>query len=131
MKIAVSTDGTVVSMHFGRCPFFTIAEIEDGKVIGTNVVPNPGHHPGFLPQFLREQGVSCIIAGGMGQRAQVLFDEAGIRTVMGISGPVANVIEQFASGALQEGQSSCDPGAGRGYGLDKTVCDHENNKEEQ
>ena len=33
MKIAISTDGDFVSAHFGRCPEYTILDIENGKVI--------------------------------------------------------------------------------------------------
>ena len=37
MKIAISTDGQYVSPHFGRCPTFTILEIENNKVMGSGV----------------------------------------------------------------------------------------------
>ena len=69
MKIAISTDGDLVSAHFGRCPSFTIVVFESDKIISKHTIDNPGHHPGFLPQFLKEKGVNAIIAGGMGQRA--------------------------------------------------------------
>ena len=49
MKIAISTDGGYVSAHFGRCPSFTIMEVEDSKLVGKEEIDNPGHHPGFLP----------------------------------------------------------------------------------
>lgn len=126
MRIAISTDRSSVSAHFGRCPSFTIVDIEDGKVTGKETIDNPGHHPGFLPRYLSEKGVTCIIAGGMGQRAVQLFDEQGIDRVVGISGPVDSVIEQLANGTLEGGESLCKPGAGKGYGLDKTECDHPN-----
>lgn len=126
MKIAISTDGELVSAHFGRCPSFTIVEFEGDKIISNNTIDNPGHHPGFLPQFLKEKGVDTIIAGGMGQRAQMLFDEAGIKTIMGISGTVAEAVKQTAEGTLQGGESLCQPGAGKGYGVEKTVCDSPN-----
>ncbi|OGC04990.1 dinitrogenase iron-molybdenum cofactor [candidate division WOR-1 bacterium RIFOXYA12_FULL_43_27] len=124
MKIAISTDGGDVSEHFGRCPEFTIVEIEDGKVVKQETIQNPGHHPGFLPEFLRQRGVSVIIAGGMGHRAQGLFSEQNIRTIMGISGKVDEVILAFAEGRIQSGESLCKPGAGKGYGVEKTECDH-------
>lgn len=120
MKIAISTDGEFVSGHFGRCPSFTIAEIEGNKLVKKEVVPNPGHHPGFLPQFLKEKGVEYIIAGGMGQRAEGLFAEAGIKTVMGADGKVDDVIGQVLNGTLKGGENICRPGAGKGYGLEKT-----------
>ena len=123
-KVAVSTDGADVSAHFGRCPSFTIAEIEDGEVRSSKVIDNPGHHPGYLPQFLGERGVQCIIAGGMGARAQELFAQCNIQTVLGVQGIVQEALESYAKGCLAEGPSLCKPRSGIGYGLDKTACDH-------
>ncbi len=129
MKVAISTDGGQVSEHFGRCPEFTILEIEDGKAAGSEVIPNPGHHPGFLPRFFNEMGVEAIIAGGMGFRAQQLFDEMGIKPVMGVTGSIEEVTRQLIAGTLKGGESLCQPGGGRGYGLDKTECDHPEGEE--
>ena len=75
MKIAISTDNGNVSAHFGRCPEFTILEIDECKILKRDIIQNPGHHPGFLPGFLEEMGVNVVIAGGAGQRAQMLFAE--------------------------------------------------------
>jgi predicted Fe-Mo cluster-binding NifX family protein len=124
MKIAISTDGSVVSAHFGRCPTFTIIEVEDGKLTSREVIDNPGHHPGFLPRFLHEKGVECIIAGGMGQRAEMLFAQQNIKTVVGVSGTIDKVMEQVEKGTLKGAESLCKPGSGKGYGLDKTECEH-------
>ena len=127
MKIAISTDGEYVSEHFGRCPSFTIADIQDNQIATKEIIDNPGHHPGHLPKFLHEKGAEYIIAGGMGQRAQVLFDENNIKTIMGISGKIEDILNRICNGTLKGGESMCKPGAGKGYGLDKTECDHENN----
>jgi predicted Fe-Mo cluster-binding NifX family protein len=124
VKIAISTDSGMVSAHFGRCPEFTIVEIEGTKLKNKEVIQNPGHHPGFLPQFLHDQGVTCIIAGGMGFRAQGLFAEKGIETVVGISGSIDETIQSILAGTLKGGESLCKPGAGKGYGIEKTECDH-------
>ena len=124
MKIAISTDGDYVSAHFGRCPSFTIVDIEDSKVINKETIDNPGHHPGFLPQFLHEKGVGAIIAGGMGQRALGLFAEQEIEVVVGIAGAIDEVVDKIVKGTLEGGESLCKPGAGRGYGVDKTECEH-------
>ncbi|MEA3560805.1 MAG: NifB/NifX family molybdenum-iron cluster-binding protein [Candidatus Omnitrophota bacterium] len=123
-KIAISTDGNFVSPHFGRCPSFTIVEIENGKLKNKETIDNPGHHPGFLPQFLRERGVECIIAGGMGQRAFGLFEEQRIQTMTGISGTIDEVIDGLVKGTLKTAGNPCTPGLGRGYGLDRTECAH-------
>jgi len=129
MKIAISTDGNTISAHFGRCPSFTIIEVEGDKVIGRETIDNPGHHPGFLPQFLNKKGVSVIIAGGMGQRAEGLFDEVKIKVIVGISGNIDKVVEKLQNGTLEGGESLCKPGLGKGYGLDKTECDHPQEKD--
>ncbi|MDD3656409.1 MAG: NifB/NifX family molybdenum-iron cluster-binding protein [Atribacterota bacterium] len=127
MKIVISTDSGLVSEHFGRCPVFTIAEIEDGKVLKMEEINNPGHQPGFLPAFLAEKGVKYIICGGMGNRAQVLFAEKGITPVIGVSGKINKVVNEFVEGRLQGGVSSCKPGAGKGYGIEKEECTHSDN----
>lgn len=124
MKIAISTDNNYVSAHFGRCPSFTIVEIDGEKILGKETVDNPGHQPAFLPQFLSDLGVKCIIAGGMGLRATGLFAEKGIQTLVGISGPVDEVIDKLVKGTLEGGESLCRPGSGRGYGIEKSECDH-------
>jgi len=129
MRAAISTDGELVSAHFGRCPTFTLIDIEDGKVIKRIEVANPGHQPGAIPEFLHQKGVNCIIAGGMGQRAAMFFAEYNIRAIVGISGKIDEVIERLKKGALEGGESLCKPGAGKGYGLDKTECDHPHEKD--
>ena len=131
MKIAISTEGEVVSAHFGRCPFFTILEIEDSKLISKEVIDNPGHHPGFLPQFLHKNGISAIVAGGMGQRALALFVQAGIEVVVGVSGSIDEVIDKIVKGTLEGGESLCKPGLGKGYGVEKTECEHPEEDREQ
>jgi len=124
MKVAISTDGEYVSAHFGRCPAFTLVDIDGSTVLGRELVDNPGHQPAFLPGFLAEKGVSCIVAGGMGRRAEALFAEKGIQTLVGVSGRVDEVVGKLISGTLEGGESLCRPGSGRGYGMEKSECDH-------
>ncbi|MDD5115959.1 MAG: NifB/NifX family molybdenum-iron cluster-binding protein [Candidatus Omnitrophica bacterium] len=124
MRIAISTDGDSVSAHFGRCPAFTLIDIENGELIKRVEVENPGHQPGAIPEFLHKKGASCIVAGGMGMRATSFFEEYGIKTIVGVSGRVDEVIEQLKKGTLEGGESLCKPGAGKGYGLEKEECDH-------
>ena len=108
MTIAISTDGSVVSGHFGRCPHFTIVDITDGKVQNKTIIENPGHGSGFLPQFFADKGVERIIAGGMGVRAQSAFVQYGIETILGVTGEVDSVIKKVLDGSLEGGKSLCD-----------------------
>jgi len=121
MKLAISTDQGHVSAHFGRCSSYTIVEIDAGRVLQKKEIPNPGHQPGFLPEFLAEKKVNCIIAGGMGPRAQGLFAEKNIETILGVQGDVDEIIERFIRQEIEEGEDLCD----HGHGLEShSSCDH-------
>lgn len=112
MRIAVATEGNMVAQHFGRCPEYTLVDVSDGQARSWVVIPNPGHEPGFLPRYLADMGVTCIIAGGMGPRAQRLFEEHRIQTVVGAAGYVREVVESYIKGQLRPGPSSCEHGSG-------------------
>ena len=49
MKVAVPSEGNNICAHFGHCESFTIAEVEDGKVINKKTLDAPPHEPGVLP----------------------------------------------------------------------------------
>ena len=78
MKIAVAAMGHTVAGHFGHCENFIFFDVEDNKIVDEKSVPNPGHRPGFLPNFLADNGAEVIIAGGMGGGAVDIFKIAVI-----------------------------------------------------
>ena len=119
MKIAIPTEGEEVSPHFGRAPEFTLVEIEEGRAAKREKIANPGHQTGFLPSFLSDQGVTHVVTGGAGQRAQSLFAQYDIELLLGVTGKVDEVIEKILQGSLEGGKSLCEPGAGKGYGIEK------------
>jgi predicted Fe-Mo cluster-binding NifX family protein len=112
MKIAIATDGDQVSGHFGRCGEYTIFDVnmETKEITGKNLVETPAHQPGMLPGFLNEKGIDVVVAGGMGPRAQDLFAGFNIEPIIGITGAVDDVIQQFLNGTLTGGESMCDQG---------------------
>ena len=112
MKVAISTDQGYVSAHFGRCSTYTVVEIKEGQMLSREEIANPGHQPGFLPQYLSEKGVNCIIAGGMGPRAQALFAQKNIESIIGVQGTVDEVIEKFIAQELEAGEDLCGHGHG-------------------
>lgn len=115
MKIAVAVDGKFVSGHFGHCEGFRIYDVENNKVTGSEMVANPGHRPGFLPVFLKEQNADVIIAGGMGATAQELFSENGIKVVVGASGESDKIVEGYLQGTVQSTGSVCSEHAHEGH----------------
>ena len=124
MKIAIPTDGRDVAPHFGRCPSFTVVVIENNRIAEREVIENPGHQPGYIPEFLRGIGVDTIIAGGMGPRAMELFNNNNIDYILGAEGNIEDVVKSYIKGDLKSSNSPCVPGSGKGYGIDKARCDH-------
>lgn len=104
MKIAVANDKGAVASHFGHCETFEIFEVEDKQIIQQKSVPNPGHKPGFLPNFLHDQGVNIMIAGGIGMGAVEIFGEKGIIVIAGASGSPRVVVEQYLQDKLDSGE---------------------------
>jgi len=120
MKIAIATEGSTVAQHFGRCPSYTMVEVEERKIIKKENVANPGHEPGFLPKFLSEMGVDFILSGGMGPKAINLFHQNGVEPIIGVSGNIDEVISDFINGELATGESHCNHGErDHDHGCDK------------
>jgi len=118
MRIAVATDDgkgldALISQHFGRCPYYTLVEVEAGEIKEVNVVDNPfyGRHeePGQVPEFIHSQRAQVIIAGGMGPRAIGFFNQFGIETVTGTSGKVSDALNSYLGGRLS-GSEPCNEG---------------------
>lgn len=107
VKIAVASDDEMVTNHFGHCKNFNIYHIENGKIVSNNSVFNPGHKPGFLPNFLKDLGVNVIIAGGMGGGAMELFNDNGIEVILGAEGNAREVVELYMKGELISSDSVC------------------------
>jgi predicted Fe-Mo cluster-binding NifX family protein len=106
---AIPTAGGKLSAHFGHCEQFAFIEAEDGKIKAKSMQTPPAHEPGILPKWLHEQGTDIILAGGMGSKAQQLFNENGIRVITGapMDSPEA-LVNQYLSDALVTGDNVCD-----------------------
>jgi predicted Fe-Mo cluster-binding NifX family protein len=111
MKIAIPLVEEKLCAHFGHCEKFALIEVnqESASIIQrTDLVPPP-HEPGVLPQWLHEQDVTLIIAGGMGQRAQELFAAKGIKVVVGAPfDDPEQIVNKYLSGKLESGSNLCD-----------------------
>lgn len=107
IKIAVASEKEMVTEHFGHCINFNIFEAENGQIIKSNSIPNPGHKPGFLPNFLNDIGVNVIISGGMGEGAIDIFNEKGIKVIVGASGNAKDVVNAYLNGKLKSTGSVC------------------------
>ena len=111
MKIAIPLTNGIISMHFGHCEQFAVidADIDNKEIIGIELLTPPAHEPGLLPKWLAEMSVELVIAGGMGQRAQQLFQQNNIDLIVGaVDNTPQELVEQYLNNQLQSGQNICD-----------------------
>ena len=109
MRIAISADDwngldSVVSPHFGRCPYYILVDVDGHEVEAVNAIDNPyygQHSPGVVPGFIHSQGVNVMLTGGMGRRAIAFFEQFGIEAVTGASGTVRHALELYLGGQLR------------------------------
>ncbi len=108
MKIAVASDNGMVAEHFGHCRSFSIFSVENNQIVNVESLLNPGHKPGFLPNFLNDLGVEVIVSGGMGGGAIEIFNEKGIQVITGAGGHAQSVAEQYLQGTLKTNGAVCN-----------------------
>ena len=110
MKFALPTANGKLCMHFGHCEQFALIETnENNEIISEQMLTPPPHEPGVLPKWLAEKGATCIIAGGMGQRAVGLFSENNIKVVTGAQAKAPKeLVENYLGNKLETGANCCD-----------------------
>lgn len=111
MKFAIPIVDGQLCMHFGHCAHFALVDVDEKnkQIVAQKLVEPPPHEPGVLPKWLHEQGANVILAGGMGARAQQLFQQNGIQVVVGC--PTAapeTLVASFLAGTLVAGENVCD-----------------------
>jgi predicted Fe-Mo cluster-binding NifX family protein/MinD-like ATPase involved in chromosome partitioning or flagellar assembly len=111
MRIAIPLAEGKLATHFGHCETFALVDVEpkSGAIEKTETTQPPPHAPGVLPKWLADQGAEIVIAGGMGRRAQDLFAEHGIQTVVGAPAQAPeDLAAAYVAGTLQAGENLCD-----------------------
>jgi len=110
MKIAVSSTGKSIESNvsdiFARCPYFIIAEIENGKTQKVETIENKnanqlGQAGVSVAKFLAEKNVNAVITGNVGPRAFDVLKQFNIEVYQG-EGKVKEAIEEFIEGKLEK-----------------------------
>jgi len=107
MKIVVTATGTSLDAQldprFGRCAYFLVVETDD---LSFEAIENPnamlGGGAGIQSaQLMAEKSVNFVLTGNCGPNAHQVFSGSGIGVIIGCSGIVKTVIEQFKAGQLK------------------------------
>ncbi|MBW2622593.1 MAG: NifB/NifX family molybdenum-iron cluster-binding protein [Deltaproteobacteria bacterium] len=105
--------------HFGHCDLYTLVSVEDGRITNVQTLPNVPHEQGgcMAPvQHLAQNGTRVLIAGGMGMRPLMGFNQVGIEVYFGGEAQtVADAVEALINGQLPQfgQQHTCGGGGGQ------------------
>ncbi|HAS27743.1 MAG TPA: dinitrogenase iron-molybdenum cofactor biosynthesis protein [Dehalococcoidia bacterium] len=108
MKIAITATGTTlendVDSRFGRCPYFIIADPDTMEYeYLDNASAQAGGGAGIAAaQMIVEKGVESVLTGNCGPNAYNVLSPAGIKVITGVSGRIADVIEDYKEGRYKE-----------------------------
>lgn len=108
MKIAVTYDNGNIFQHFGKTENFKVYEVEDNKVVFSEVIGSNGTGHGALAGLLSDRGVNVLICGGIGGGAQAALAEAGVELCSGAEGDVDAAVEAYLNGTLTSAGATCD-----------------------
>ena len=108
MRIAVTYENGQVFQHFGHTEEFKIYEIEDGKVISTDIIGSNGSGHSALAALLDERKIDVLICGGIGGGAQAALAERGIELCAGADGNADQAVEAYLRGELVNTGANCN-----------------------
>ena len=108
MKIAVTYDNGNIFQHFGRTESFKVYEVEDNKVVSSEVIGSNGVGHGALAGLLSDQSVDVLICGGIGGGAQAALAEASVELCAGAEGDADQAVEAYLKGELISTGANCD-----------------------
>ena len=119
-RIAVTYDNGQVFQHFGRTEAFKVYEVEDDKVINSEIVESNGVGHGALAGLLADNTIDVLICGGIGGGAMVALEERSIEVCAGAQGDTDEVVEAYLKGELETAGVTCDH-----HGEGHSCGDHE------
>ncbi len=100
MRIAVTYENGQIFQHFGHTEQFKIYDVEDGKIVSSEVVSTNGQGHGALAEVLNALQADTLICGGIGGGAQNALAAAGIRLYGGVTGDADAAVEELLAGNL-------------------------------
>lgn len=109
MRIAVTYENGQIFQHFGHTAQFKVYNVEDGKIISSQIMDTMGSGHGALAGLLSALKVDVLICGGIGGGAQNALAQAGIKLFGGVKGDADAAVESFIAGnLLYDPDAKCD-----------------------
>lgn len=108
MRIAVTYQDGEIFQHFGRTEKFKLYDVEDGKVVNTQVAGTNGQGHGALAGVLAGYQADVLICGGIGGPAQERVRAAGIQLYGGVTGGCDEAVAALLAGNLSFNNEAAD-----------------------
>jgi predicted DNA-binding protein (UPF0251 family)/predicted Fe-Mo cluster-binding NifX family protein len=108
MRIAVTYENGQVFQHFGRSEAFKVYDIDNDKIVSSEVIGTNGQGHGALAGVLSMNQIDVLICGGIGGGAQSALANAGIELCAGASGDADEAVKAYLAGKLVNTGSNCD-----------------------
>lgn len=118
-RIAIPLSGGQFSSHFGGADAFAFIDADptSGSILKSEALEAPPHEQGAFPNWIRSQGATVVLAGGMGPRAVQMLEGSGVRVVTGVAGGDPLVIAgAYLAGTLDTSGETCSGGHLHGCG---------------
>lgn len=100
MKIAATYQNGEIFQHFGHSEQFKVYNVEDGKIISSEVIGTNGSGHGALANLLESDGIDVLICGGIGGGAINALTACGIELVAGAAGNADELVQAYIDGKL-------------------------------
>ncbi len=100
MRIAVTYENGEIFQHFGHTENFKIYDVEDGKIVSSQVIGTNGSGHGALAEVLYTLKADVLICGGIGGGAQMALAQVGVKLFGGVSGNADAAVEALLAGEL-------------------------------
>lgn len=100
MRIAVPHMNGMIFQHFGHTQEFKVYDVEDKKVVSTQILSTNGSGHGALATFLKELNVDVVICGGIGGGAKTALANAGITLYGGVLSGADEAVRALLNGIL-------------------------------
>ena len=121
MRIAVTYENGRIFQHFGHTEQFKVYEVEDGKVVSSEIVGSDGQGHGALAELLSLKGIDVLICGGIGGGAVTALGDLGIELCAGADGDADEAVEAYLRGELTNSGANCDH-HGEGHSCGEHEC---------
>lgn len=108
MRIAVTYENGHIFQHFGRTEQFKVYDVQEGRIIASEIIGSNGIGHGALAGLLADKAVEVLICGGLGGGALNALTNAGITVVAGAEGDADQAIESYLDGELVSSGANCD-----------------------